>query len=48
MKAFSITSLQAALKQHDKIAFALLFGSSKEGRLIKDNADIDIALYLSC
>jgi predicted nucleotidyltransferase len=36
-----------ALKQHDKIAFALLFGSSKDGRLIKDNADIDIALYLS-
>ncbi len=47
MKEFSIASLQVALKQHDKIAFALLFGSSKDGRLIKDNADIDIALYLS-
>ena len=32
---------------HGKIDFALLFGSSKEGRLVKDNADIDIALYLS-
>jgi len=47
MKEFSIASLQVALKQHDKITFALLFGSSKDGRLIKDNADIDIALYLS-
>jgi predicted nucleotidyltransferase len=47
MKEFSITALQEALKKHHTIAFALLFGSSKEGRLIKDNADIDIALYLS-
>jgi len=47
MREFSITSLQKALKQHDKIAFALLFGSSKDGKLIKDGADVDIALYLS-
>lgn len=47
MKEFSIPLLQEALKKHDKIAFALLFGSSKDGRLIKDSADVDIALYLS-
>jgi predicted nucleotidyltransferase len=47
MKEFSIAALQEALKQHGTIDFALLFGSSKEGRLVKDNADIDIALYLS-
>lgn len=47
MKEFSITALQEALKQHDKIAFALLFGSSKNGTLIKEGADVDIALYLT-
>jgi len=47
MREFSITSLQKALNQHDKIAFAFLFGSSKDGKLIKDGADVDIALYLS-
>jgi len=47
MKEFSITALQEALKQHATIAFALLFGSSKDGRLIKEGADVDIALYLT-
>lgn len=47
MREFSITTLQKALKQHDTIAFALIFGSSKDGFLIKDNADIDIAVYLA-
>jgi predicted nucleotidyltransferase len=47
MKEFSITALQEALKPHDKIAFALLFGSSKEGTLINEGADVDIALYLT-
>lgn len=47
MKEFSIADLQIALRKHNKIFFALLFGSSKEGCLIKDTADIDIAAYLS-
>ena len=47
MKEFSIVDLQIALRQHNKIVFALLFGSSKEGFLIKDTTDIDIAVYLS-
>ena len=47
MREFSIAALQNALRQHNKIGFALLFGSSQEGCLIKDNADIDVAVYLS-
>ncbi len=47
MREFSIAALQNALRQHNKIGFALLFGSSQEGCLIKDTADIDIAVYLS-
>jgi predicted nucleotidyltransferase len=47
MKEFNISALQEALRMHGKIDFALLFGSSKDGRLVKDGADVDIALYLS-
>ena len=47
MREFSIAALQNALRQHNKIGFALLFGSSQEGCLIKDTADIDVAVYLS-
>jgi hypothetical protein len=47
MKEFSVIALQTALQRHDKIDFAMLFGSSKDGFLIKDDADIDIAVYLS-
>jgi len=47
MREFSIVALQNALRQHNKIGFALLFGSSQEGCLIKDTVDIDIAVYLS-
>ena len=47
MREFSIAALQNALRQHNKIGFALLFGSSQEGCIIKDTADIDIAVYLS-
>lgn len=46
MREFSITALHHALQEHKKIDFALLFGSSQEGCLIKDDADIDIAVHL--
>lgn len=47
MKEFSIAALENALRQHNKIDFALLFGSSRDSFLIRDSADIDIAVYLS-
>jgi len=47
MREFSIAALGNALQQHNKIDFALLFGSSQDGFLIRDTADIDIAVHLS-
>jgi predicted nucleotidyltransferase len=47
MREFSISLLQEALHRHDKILFSILFGSSQGGVLIKDDADIDIAVYLA-
>jgi len=47
MREFSITAMGNALQQHNKIDFARLFGSSQEGFLIRDTADIDIAVHLS-
>jgi len=47
MREFSVEALGNALQQHNKIDFALLFGSSQEGFLIRDTADIDIAVHLS-
>jgi hypothetical protein len=47
MREFSIAALGNALQQHNKINFALLFGSSQDGFLIRDTADIDIAVHLS-
>lgn len=47
MREFSVPLLQQALQRHDKIYFSILFGSSQGGSLIKDDADIDIAVYLS-
>jgi len=47
MRECSLETLGNALQQHNKIAFAMLFGSSQEGFLIRDTADIDIAVHLS-
>jgi len=47
MREFSIAALGNAPQQHNKIDFALLFGSSQDGFLIRDTADIDIAVHLS-
>jgi predicted nucleotidyltransferase len=47
MREFSLEALGNALQQHNKIDFALLFGSSQDGFLIRDSADIDIAVHLS-
>jgi hypothetical protein len=47
MREFNISALGNALQQHHRIDFALLFGSSQDGVLIRDAADIDIAVHLS-
>jgi predicted nucleotidyltransferase len=47
MREFSVEALGNALQQHNKIDFALLFGSSQDSVLVRDTADIDIAVHLS-
>ncbi len=47
MKKFNIEALKNALGEIHSINFSLLFGSSKDGVLPKDNSDIDIAVHLS-
>ena len=47
MKEFSINALKNSLEANDIINFSLLFGSSKDGFLKKNNSDIDIAVHLS-
>lgn len=47
MKTFSMESLKSALLKIREIDFSILFGSSRDGTLINDTSDIDIAVYLS-
>jgi len=47
MKEFSIEALKSSLQANDSMNFSLLFGSSKDGFLKKNNSDIDIAVHLS-
>ncbi len=46
MKQFSVQKLAGNLKTILEIDFALLFGSAQSG-LLKNNSDIDIAVYLN-
>ncbi len=47
MKTFSINKLKKALHKNEQIVFSLIFGSARDGKLEKKDADIDIAVYLS-
>lgn len=47
MKKFDIEALKVSLQKYDNINFSFLFGSSKEGILIRDSSDIDIAVHFS-
>lgn len=45
-KVINLDQLKEALTGVPSIRFALLFGSARTGRLLKDDSDVDVAVYL--
>ena len=47
LKTFDYSKLKQKLSDHQRIAFAFVFGSARFGKLVRHDSDIDIAVWLT-